>query len=100
MKWIILIKLIIFKTCRLMLNRYKNKMKKIYLENNHCSSRPTTNKINIYQKKCSCNLLLLCSYYRENSNLLLEHWFSKCHCYLEFRIKNFMGIEIHYENFL
>ena len=32
--------------------------------------------------------------YRKNSNPRLEHWFSKCHLFREFRMKYFKVIDI------
>jgi len=43
-------------------------------------------------ERCSC-----C--YRKNSNPRLEHWFSKCYLFREFRMKYFKDIEILYEIF-
>ena len=37
--------------------------------------------------------------YRENRNLQLKHWFSKCYLFREFRKKYFKDIEILYEKF-
>jgi len=37
--------------------------------------------------------------YRKNSNPRLEHWFSKCYLFREFRMKYFKDIEIFYEIF-
>ena len=37
--------------------------------------------------------------YRKNSNPRLEHWFSKCYLFREFRMKYFKDIEILYEIF-
>jgi len=37
--------------------------------------------------------------YRKNSNPPLEHWFSKCYLFLEFRMKYFKDIDILYEKF-
>jgi len=37
--------------------------------------------------------------YRKNSNPRLEHWFSKCYLFCEFRMKYFKDIEILYEIF-
>jgi len=37
--------------------------------------------------------------YRKNSNPRLEHWFSKCYLFREFRVKYFKDIEILYEIF-
>ena len=43
-------------------------------------------------ERCSC-----C--YRKNSNLRLEHWFSKYYLFRKFRMKYFKDIEILYEKF-
>jgi len=40
-----------------------------------------------------------CPCYRKNSNLQLEHSFSKCFFFLEFRMKQYMDIEILYVKF-
>jgi len=40
-----------------------------------------------------------CPCYRKNSNPRLEHWFSKCYLFHEFRMKYFKDIEILYEKF-
>jgi len=35
--------------------------------------------------------------YRKNSNPWLDHWFSKCYFFREYRMKYFMNIELLYE---